>query len=95
MAFGTIGGFGGSSAGFVVAALNAASAASRELVVPSCPVGSHLVSSRQRLTSAGASLLPLPPELGPARVRHSKLTQVGNIRLGVGERESSHDCMCQ
>ena len=33
MAFGTVGRCGGSSAGFVVAALNAASAASREVVV--------------------------------------------------------------
>src|ERR1700751_5594171 len=34
LAFGTVGRCGGSSAGFVVAALNAASAASREVVVP-------------------------------------------------------------
>jgi hypothetical protein len=33
LAFGIVGGFGGSSAGFVVAALNAASATSREVVV--------------------------------------------------------------
>src|SRR5262249_30462163 len=33
LAFGIVGRFGGSSAGFVVAALNAASAASREVVV--------------------------------------------------------------
>src|SRR5215510_1431806 len=33
LAFGIVRGFGGSSAGFVVAALNAASAASREVVV--------------------------------------------------------------
>ena len=33
LAFGMVGRFGGSSAGFVVAALNAASAASREVVV--------------------------------------------------------------
>jgi hypothetical protein len=33
LAFGTVGRFGGSSGGFVVAALNAASAASREVVV--------------------------------------------------------------
>ena len=33
LAFGVVGGFGGSSAGFVVTALNAASAASREVVV--------------------------------------------------------------
>src|SRR5262245_17880561 len=33
LAFGTVGGFGGGSAGFVVTALNAASAASREVVV--------------------------------------------------------------
>ena len=33
MAFGMVGRFGGSSAGFVVTALNAASAASREVVV--------------------------------------------------------------
>jgi len=33
LAFGIVGGFGGSSAGLVVAALNAASAVSREVVV--------------------------------------------------------------
>jgi hypothetical protein len=33
LVFGTVGRFGGSSGGFVVAALNAASAASREVVV--------------------------------------------------------------
>jgi pseudouridine synthase len=29
--------------------------------------------------------IPPPPEFGPARVRHSKVAQVGYIRLGLGE----------
>src|ERR1700758_190622 len=46
LAFGIVGRFGGSSAGFVVAALNAASAASRDVVV-------------LRVLSAGIYVLPL------------------------------------
>src|SRR2546429_9222963 len=47
LAFGMVGGFGGSSAGFVVAALNAASAASRDVVVLRVlSAGIYVLSSR-------------------------------------------------
>src|SRR5262245_35801502 len=63
LAFGMVGRFGGSSAGFVVAALNAASAASRELVIRRvlsagilCPrrSASRDVRSKLRTTLAAA-----------------------------------------
>src|ERR1700730_12128610 len=55
LAFGIVGRFGGSSAGFVVAALNAASAASREVVVLLVPSAGIIMSSRQGFTLLNAN----------------------------------------
>src|ERR1700719_1753743 len=53
LAFGIIGRFGGSSAGFVVAVLNAASAASREVVVLRVLSAGILFPRAKRLDSVG------------------------------------------
>jgi hypothetical protein len=67
LAFGIVGRFGGSSAGFVVAALNAASAASREVVVLRvlssgilCPLELHFLKRHARVDSASRGLMMLP-----------------------------------
>src|SRR4029450_6173786 len=81
LAFGMVGRFGGSSAGFVVAALNAASAASRELVVLrvlsagilSSPRASHPYTKtgygddKSRSEQMSSAL----PESGPSSTRFS------------------------
>jgi hypothetical protein len=77
LAFGIVGRFGGSSAGFVVAALNAASAASREVVVLRvlsagilCPrVGLHPVKRQTGPPKRGSPALTINRVVCPSRTR--------------------------
>jgi hypothetical protein len=71
LAFGIVGRFGGSSAGFVVTALNAASAASREVVVLRVLSADIIMSSRWGFTLLNANRAA---KAAVARVDHQRLT---------------------
>jgi hypothetical protein len=71
LAFGMVGRFGGSSAGFVVTALNAASAASNEVV-------------GLRILSADILRPPLPLKVTLLRGDHQRRDTIGSLGVYIG-----------